>query len=549
MTTTARPERPNVTTEGATARPVPSTDSAPAWTFRNHWMAHSGTHAVMRGDQPAFRFRGVTTTWSEFNDRMLQGASALRQVGVSPGDRVALLTLNHPWFVETVFAANSLGAIAVPLNFRLAPPELDYILQDCAPEVVFVDAPLLPLLRATGTAADLKTIVVFGETDLGEEAERVHAYESFIEGHTPLDLPDVPEESTALLMYTSGTTGRPKGAMLSHRNMQLQALTCIRAMEMFDDSDVGFLTAPFFHIAGLGSIVANIVVGIPTVIHPLGAFDPASVLDAYEAEGATVVFNVPMQWDLLCAQPDVERRDLKLRIISWGAAPASDATLRAMERTFPRALNVAVFGQTETSPITCVLRGEDSLRKLGSVGQPIPTIQYRVVDELMNDVAPGQVGEIVYRGPTVMLGYWNKPTETAAAFSDGWFHSGDLVRQDDEGFVWVVDRKKDMIISGGENIYCAEVENAIANHPVVREVAVIGRADDRWGQVPVAVVSLAEGAELDLAALMLFLDGSLASYKMPKDLVVVPELPRNAGGKIVKGTLRDSDRAPDGPHS
>ena len=532
-------------TSTAAAPPADSQqgDRAPGWTFRNHWMAHAGTHAAMRPDRTAFKFRGQVTTWLQFNDRVLRCAAALRAAGVSSGDRVALLTLNHPWFVESVFAANTLGAIAVPLNFRLAPPELDYILGDSDPAAVFVDAMLLPLLKAAPSSASLRTVVVFGEADLSEEGEGVHDYEALLADHVPVDPPDVPEDATALLMYTSGTTGRPKGAMLSHRNMQVQALTCIRAMEMFDDSDVGFLTAPFFHIAGLGSIVANIVIGIPTVIHPLGAFDPAAVLDAYEEEGATVVFNVPMQWDLICAQPDIARRDLRLRIISWGAAPASDATLRAMERTFPRALNVAVFGQTETSPITCVLRGEDSLRKLGSVGQPIPTIQYRVVDELMNDVAPGQVGEIVYRGPTVMQGYWNKPAETTAAFAGGWFHSGDLVRQDEEGFVWVVDRKKDMIISGGENIYCAEVENAVANHPDVREVAVIGREDERWGQVPVAVVALAPGRTLELADLLAFLHGTLASYKMPKDLVVLPELPRNAGGKIVKGTLREADRS------
>ena len=520
-----------------------SEDRAPAWTYRNHWMAHAGTHAVMRPDRTAFKFRGQVTTWKQFNDRVLRGAAALQAAGVGAGDRVALLTLNHPGFVESVFAANTLAAIAVPLNFRLTPPELDHILRDSAPTAVFVDAMLLPMLKATPSYAAIRTVVVFGEADLAQESRDVHAYEEFVAAHEAIELPDVSEDSTALLMYTSGTTGQPKGAMLSHRNMQVQALTCIRAMEMFDDSDVGFLTAPFFHIAGLGSIVANIVIGIPTVIHPLGAFDPVAVLDAYEEEGATVVFNVPMQWDLICAQPDIDRRNLKLRIISWGAAPASDATLRAMERAFPRALNVAVFGQTETSPITCVLRGEDSLRKLGSVGQPIPTIQYRVVDEMMNDVGPGGVGEIVYRGPTVMQGYWNKPAETAAAFSGGWFHSGDLVRQDEEGFVWVVDRKKDMIISGGENIYCAEVENAIANHPDVREVAVIGREDERWGQVPVAVLALASGRTLELADLLAFLHGTLASYKMPKDLLVLPELPRNAGGKIVKGTLRDQDRS------
>src|SRR5690606_7737937 len=172
----------------------------------------------------------------------------------------------------------------------------------------------------------------------------------------------------------------------------------------------------------------------------LRAFDAGEILDAWERERATIVFNVPQQWQLICAHPGVKQRKLALRIISWGAAPASDSVLRAMADTFPNAINVAVFGQTEMSPITCVLTGEDSRRKLGSVGRPIPTIQYRIVDDHMNDVAPGEIGEIVYRGPTTMLGHWNNPDATAEAFAGGWFHSGDLVRQDEEGFVWVVDR-------------------------------------------------------------------------------------------------------------
>src|SRR5699024_4217366 len=198
----------------------------------------------------------------------------------------------------------------------------------------------------------------------------------------------------------------------------------------------------------------------------------------------------------------------------------------------------AVFGQTEMSPITCVLDGQDALRKLGSVGRVIPTIQARVVDEEMNDVVPGDVGEIVYRGPTLMKGYWDDEAATAAAFDGGWFHSGDMVRQDDEGFVYVVDRKKDMIISGGENIYCAEVENTIAGHPRIREVAVIGRKDDEWGEVPVAVVALNEdeGPDLSLEELTEWLRDKLAGFKRPKHLVVVDELPRNASGKVVKGT-------------
>ncbi|MDQ8708346.1 long-chain-fatty-acid--CoA ligase [Streptomyces sp. LHD-70] len=520
-----------------------STDTAPSWSFRHHWMSQAATHATMRPDKPALRHLGESTTWAQLSRRSLRLAAALADRGVAAGDRVALLTLNHPWFVESVFAANSLGAMAVPLSFRLAPLELDYILTDCTPSAIVVDASLLPLLRSVPGAASIGTVVVIGAQD-GPEIAYI-AYEEFLGAYEPMELPDISEESTALIMYTSGTTGQPKGVMLSHRNMQVQAITCIRAMEMFDDSDVGFLTAPFFHIAGLGSIVANFVVGGTVVIHPLGAFDPRAVLDAYEREGATVVFNVPQQWDLICAQPDIDKRDLKLRIISWGAAPASDATLRAMGEKFPGALNVAVFGQTETSPITCVLRGADSLRKLGSVGRPIPSIQHRIVDGDMNDVAVGEVGEIVYRGPTLMQGYWRKPQETAEAFAGGWFHSGDLVKRDEEGFVWVVDRKKDMIISGGENIYCAEVENAVAAHPSVREVAVIGRPDGRWGQVPVAYVGVTPDADLSLPELTDFLHGRLASFKTPKDLVLVPELPRNAGGKVLKPVLRtqDADRA------
>ncbi|MFF9542536.1 long-chain-fatty-acid--CoA ligase [Streptomyces albidoflavus] len=517
-----------------------ATDTAPAWSFRHHWMAHAATHAMMRPDKPALRYRGATTTWAQLSRRSLQLAAALAGHGVRKGDRVALLTLNHPWFVESVFAANSLGAMAVPLNFRLAPPELDHILSDCTPSALVVDAQLLPQLAGVPAVDSVGTVIVIG----GEDAPqgRHLAYEALLTSTPPMQLRDISEESTALIMYTSGTTGRPKGVMLSHRNLQVQAITCIQAMDIFDDSDVGFLTAPFFHIAGLGSVVANFLVGGTVVIHPLGAFDPAAVLDAYEREGATIVFNVPQQWDLICAQPDIDRRDLRLRVISWGAAPASDATLRAMSESFPGALNVAVFGQTETSPVTCVLRGEDSLRKQGSVGRPIPTVQYRIVGPDMNDVPVGEVGEIVYRGPTVTQGYWNKPRETAEAFQGGWFHSGDLVRQDDDGFVWVVDRKKDMIISGGENIYCAEVENAIAAHPSVVEVAVVGRPDERWGQVPVAHVALAPGAALSLAQLTAFLGGQLASYKMPKDLVVAETLPRNAGGKVVKSALRQLTR-------
>jgi fatty-acyl-CoA synthase len=502
--------------------------TAPAWTFRNHWMAQIAGHAGQRPTETALKHRGVVTTWAELHDRSLRFAGALQRRGVASGDRVLLLTLNHSEFVEAVVAINSLGAIAVPVNFRLAPGEVKYIAEDSGATVILVDPMLAPLAEVVQAT----TRICFGE------AAGFETYADLVAEGEPIELGDVPEEATALIIYTSGTTGHPKGAMLSHRNLQLQGVTNIRAMDMNDESDIAFLTAPFFHIAGLGSMVSNLVVGIPTVIHPLGAFDPAAVVDAWEAERATIVFNVPQQWQAICALPGIKDRDLALRVTSWGAAPATDTLLTAMADCFPRALNLAVFGQTETSPITCVLRGEDSLRKLGSVGRPIPTIQVRVVDEDMNDVAQGEVGEIIYRGPTVIRGYWNKPAETEAAFEGGWFHSGDLVRQDEEGFVWVVDRKKDMIITGGENVYCAEVENALAAHPSVLEVAIIGQPDEKWGEIPVAVVAPRPGAEVDLDVLTAFLEGRLARYKFPKKLVLVEALPRNAGGKVLKTELR-----------
>ena len=495
---------------------------------RNHWMNQAAIHAEMRPDAVAFRCRGIDTTWRQLHDRSQRLAGALFRRGISFGDRVLIVMLNHTEYIESVLAINALGAIAVPVNFRLTDPEISYIVSDSGAKGVITDQLLAPLIDAVRkNTVGLEVAVVLGDD-----------YESLItERGAPHPGADIREDTPALIMYTSGTTGSPKGAILSHSNMQAQALTCIQALHTRPES-VYFCAAPMFHIAGLGSIAPNLVVGTKTVIHPLGAFNAAETLDAWERERATSVFLVPAQWQLICADPTVRQRDLALEVISWGAAPASDTVLRAMAETFPDALNVAVFGQTEMSPITCVLNGADAIRKLGSVGKVIPTIAARVVDDDMNDVPPGEIGEIVYRGPTMMQGYWNKPEATAEAFAGDWFHSGDLVRVDDEGFVYVVDRKKDMIISGGENIYCAEVENVLFEHPQIREAAVIGRADDRWGEVPVAIVALTGAESLTLTELEPFLNERLARYKHPKDLVLVEELPRNASGKVIKPLLR-----------
>jgi fatty-acyl-CoA synthase len=514
---------------------------AAAWR-RNHWVTHLERHASQTPDRPALRFRGATTTWRELRDRVAVLAGALARRGVGAGDRVAVLMSNRLEFLEAVLAANRLGAIAVPVNFRLTADEVAYVLQDAGARVLVVDG----ATAATGDAARRRDpaparLVVVGEVPAGLAPDAERYADLLAEPGEPLGFLDVAEDSPALIMYTSGTTGRPKGAVLSHSNLQAQALTVIRAWGWSDADEVNLCASPLFHIGGIGSVVPLLLIGGCLVVMPSGAFDAGEVLDVLESERVTGVFLVPTQWQALCEDPSVPRRDLSaLKTTCWGAAPASTTLLQRMAEVFPGASNIAVFGQTEMSPITCVLDGKDALRKIGSVGKPISTLAVRVVDDQMRDVPPGDVGEIVYRGPTQMAGYWQDEQATAEAFAGGWFHSGDLVRVDEEGFVYVVDRAKDMIISGGENIYCAEVENALAAHPAIREVGVIGRPHPRWGETPVAVVALQEtAAALPAEELRAWAVGRLASYKIPRVVEVLEALPRNASGKVLKGALRE----------
>ncbi len=511
---------------------------------RQNWVNQLDRHALMQPDSTALRFAGATMTWAQLRSRVVALADALSRRGVGFGDRVMVLMLNRTEFVESVLAANMLGAIAVPANFRLTPAELAFLVNDCEARVMVTE----PVLAAVATgvrhiAPVLDTIIVAGD----ESVDGLPAYEDLInepgEAHRPVDIRN---DSPALIMYTSGTTGRPKGAVLTHTNLTGQTMTALYTSGADINNDVGFIGVPLFHIAGIGNMFPGMWLGTPTVIHPLGAFDPGQLLDVLADEKVTGIFLVPAQWQAVCAEQQANPRDVALRVMSWGAAPASDTLLRQMSATFPGTQILAAFGQTEMSPVTCMLLGDDAIRKRGSVGKVIPTVAARVVDENMNDVEVGKVGEIVYRAATLMDSYWNNPQATAEAFASGWFHSGDLVRLDNEGYVWVVDRKKDMIISGGENIYCAEVENALAGHPGVAEVAVVGRADDKWGEVPVAVIVTRDGPQsrLRLHDLDEFLTERLARYKHPKSLEIVDALPRNPAGKVLKTELRARYGAP-----
>jgi fatty-acyl-CoA synthase len=517
-----------------TAQPI----EQPYLARRQNWVNQLARHALMQPDATALRFLGRTTTWADLDRRVTALAGALSRRGVGFGDRVLILMLNRTEFVESVLAANKLGAIAVPVNFRMTPPEIGYLVSDCQARIVFTESVLARVATAVRDLDPMLTTVIVagGATEGG-----VLGYDDLLAERDPApESVDIPNDSPALIMYTSGTTGRPKGAVLTHTNLAGQAMTNLFTVGADINNDVGFIGVPLVHIAGIGNMIGGLLLGLPTVIHPLGAFDPGALLDVLAAENVTSIFLVPAQWQAVCAAQQSNPRELRLRVLSWGAAPASDALLRQMSEVFPGAQIFAAFGQTEMSPVTCMLLGQDAIRKRGSVGKVIPTVSARVVDDDMNDVPVGQVGEIVYRAPTLMAGYWNNPQATAEAFAGGWFHSGDLVRMDEEGYVWVVDRKKDMIISGGENIYCAEVENVLAEHSAILEVAVVGRAHEKWGEVPVAIVALGADSDktLTLADLDEFLTARLARYKHPKGLVIVDALPRNPAGKVLKTELR-----------
>lgn len=495
-------------------------------------------HARTIPDDVAFVHDATRITYRQLDERVSRLAGALHDRGVVMGDRVAVLGTNRLEVIESYFACTRLGAVCVPLNFRLVGEEIAYQLSDSGACAVITESSLHgSMVEALAKTSTVHTSLVFGgdTPDGSADYERALAAADATFTEREITMAD-----PAFIMYTSGTTGRPKGAVLTHQNLLMHAFSSMASLGDAPDDQVWMAAAPLFHIAGLSGILPAVLRGGRIVLLPSGRFDPAETVALMEREQVSSCFMVPAQWQAICALPDLDRRDLSaLRRATWGAAPASTSLLRAMIDSFPYAAVTTSFGQTECSPITTILHGEDSLRKIGSIGRPMLNVEVRVVDDDMNDVPRGEVGEIVYRSPMVMKEYWNKPQETADVFRGGWFHSGDLVRQDEDGYYYVVDRKKDMIISGGENIYCAEVEDALAAHPGVAEVAVIGVPDERWGESPMAVIAPLNPEQppttedVDEWSLQW-----LARYKRPRNLVVVPALPRNPSGKVLKTELR-----------
>jgi fatty-acyl-CoA synthase len=461
-----------------------------------------------------------TLSYADLHQRTTRLAHALRAAGIRRGDRVAYLGPNHPAYLETLFATGVLGAVFVPLNTRLAVPEITYQLQDSGARA---------LLHTPGCAEPLLAAAPL-TVEIGP------AYEDLLAAAAtePIDQAVSPDE-LCLIMYTSGTTGRPKGAMLTHGNLTWNAVNVLVDHDLTAD-ERALVCAPLFHTAGLNMLTLPVLLKGGTCVL-VESFDPAATLELVEKHRISFMFGVPTMFDLVARQPGWAQADLSsLRLVTCGGAPVPATLIRTYQQ---RGLTfLQGYGMTEAAPGTLFLDAEHAVSKAGSAGVPHFFSDVRVVGPDGLPVADGELGEIVVRGPHVGPGYWGLPEETAAALHDGWFHSGDAARVDADGYVTIADRIKDMYISGGENVYPAEVEEALLALPGVAECAVIGVPDERWGEVGRAFVVLAPGASLGPRQLLTALSGRLAKYKIPRSAVLVDHLPRTASGKLVKHRLR-----------
>lgn len=468
-------------------------------------------------------------TYAQQYQRATRLAHALRQLGVRRGDRVAILAPNHPVFLETLFASGMLGAVFVPLNTRLAAPELEHCLTDSGSGVLIYAPEYAAVITETGYSGRRVAVANAGADALGIEELIASQVSELLDEPVSLDDP-------CMIMYTSGTTGKPKGAVLTHGNITWNSLNVVIDVDLAGD-EVTLVVAPLFHTAGLNmTCLPTLLKGGTVILEP--AFDPDRVLELIEHRRVTYLFGVPAMYDAMAASPRWPEADLSsLRQLTCGGAPVPPATIRTyLERGLAFSQG---YGMTETSPGALYLTRDMSVAKAGSAGVPHFFTDVRLVDPDGIDVGQGEKGEILVSGPTVMAGYWNSPDETAHSYHDGeWFRTGDIGMTDEDGFVSIVDRVKDVIISGGENIYPAEVESVLLEHPAVAECAVVGIPDEKWGEVGRAVVAVMTDAEVSETDLLEFLTTKLARYKVPKSVAIVDELPRNAAGKVLRKTVR-----------
>ena len=480
-------------------------------------------------------------TWAQVCTRVARSAAGLQGLGVVAGTRVGLLALNSDRYLEAYFAIPWSGAVMLPLNTRLTAADLEYMLNDAQAEVLCLDDSFLHLLEGLRERCPTLRHVVY----LGDDpavADHLLAWEALIADHAPVADAGRCGQDIAGIFYTGGSTGRPKGVMLSHGNLVSNAVNAIY-MIGYDDTSVFLHAAPMCHLTdGMSTVALTMAAGTHVFIPK---FDALQVLELVQQHQVTHLTLVPTMIAMLLEVPGIERMQLSsLKQFMFGSAPMPDSTLRRAVEIWPDMLFLHGWGMTELSPIGTML--PRSMRqpaiagdRLRSCGQVMPNLELLIVDADGQEVPRGTTGEIIVRGPAVMQGYWNRPAETAAALRKGWLHTGDAAVMDADGYVYIVDRLKDMIISGGENIYSTEVENAISLMPGVAAVAVIGIPDDKWGECVHAIVVPREGACLTQDAVQAWARSRIASYKVPRSVLVRQEpLPVSGAGKVLKNELR-----------
>jgi acyl-CoA synthetase (AMP-forming)/AMP-acid ligase II len=500
-----------------------------------NWFAVLAHHARRTPEKPITIFGEEVVTYGEMASRVAALATGLHERGVGARDVVALLSYNCTEFLETIFAANYLGAIAMPINWRLAAPEVRYILEHSQARALVCDEALIALAddATDGMEDTLLRACVTASAPSGWTSLADIRHSSNVPPPARVSGDDVHR-----LMYTSGTTGRPKGVMLTHANLAWKNLAHIVEFGITSE-DLGLACGPMYHVGALDLTTTTLVAaGATTIIHRV--FEAADVVDEIERSRLTTVWLAPAMVNAIMALPDIERRDLSsVRLIINGGEKMPIPLIERLQRTFPSAWFADAYGLTETVSGDTFLDRDSIVTKLGSVGRPCLYLELDIWDEEEKSLPAGERGEVVLRGPKVFKGYWRDPEATAAAFKGGWFHTGDIGVRDDDGYLFIVDRLKDMILSGGENIAGSEVERVLYEHDAVLEAAVIGRPDERWGEVPVAFVALHADTTTTADELIEHCRGQLARFKVPKDVLFVDALPRNPSGKVLKRELRE----------
>jgi len=487
--------------------------------------------SILSPKKEAVVYGETRLTFYELNKRVNQLSNALIELGYKKGDRISILSFNCIEYIEVIMAAAKIGLILVPLNWRLTSSELVFNITDSGAKTLFYHPELAALAEDT-----LKKIKNMDKICLGDD---VNSYENLLHNSSEDEpiINNAPNlNSPHIIMYTSGTTGKPKGAVLTQGASFWNAVNLILACD-FTSKDRNLAILPMFHIGGIGLFTLPMLyIGGTVIIQK--TFEPYQTLKLLKEEKISLFFGVPAIFAQLINHPQFNKDCFSsVRILMSGGAPLP---LSLINQYYKAGLILQQgFGMSEAAPSIATLSKELAIKKAGSVGQPVFHLNVRIVDNNMEDVPINEVGEMVIKGPNVMIEYWNRPKATEEAFRKGWFHTGDLARMDEDGALYIVDRKKDMFISGGENVYPAEIENILYEIPQIAETAVVGIKDEKWGEVGLAVIVLKQGKKLSSENIKEYLKHKLARFKIPKQIIFIDKLPRNAAGKVLKNVIKE----------